>query len=140
MHDLQYLRNPLPATQPSIPPTQTPLPTSISLSQATDDAKLSQVTAPPWLEKTLSIVRFLPFVGAVGLLLFKAATWIILLGIGLATIGVGLFFLRSLSANLARDYDAIFAVIFCLAGILLLFQEYQSYGSQEIPISQFLLF
>ncbi|PMB11847.1 serine/threonine protein kinase, partial [Fischerella thermalis CCMEE 5328] len=85
------------------------------------------------------VARFLPFVGAAGLFLFKAPTWIILLGIGLATFGVGLFFLRSSYPRLAKDYDAVFAVVFCLCGILLLFQEYQSYGNQEIPITQFLL-
>ncbi|MFQ4141488.1 protein kinase domain-containing protein [Chlorogloeopsis sp. ULAP02] len=151
LQDLQQLLYPLPATQPSTPDryTQSTVPqfvntysqsTPLSPSSATDNSpSSSQVTSPAWINQTLSVARFLPFVGAAGLFLFKAATWIVLLGIGLAAFGVGLFFLRSSYPKLARDYDAVFAVVFCLCGILLLFQEYRSFGYQEIPISQFLL-
>ena len=57
----------------------------------------------------------------------------------LVAFGAGLFFLRSLYPKLARDYDAVFGIIFCLCGILMLFQEFKTYRSQELPIAQFLL-
>ncbi|MCX7597141.1 MAG: Ycf66 family protein [Fischerella sp.] len=151
LQDLQQLLHPLAPTQTSTPvayaqstmpqPMNTyPQLSSLPPSHTSDRCPPSaQVTPPAWIDKTLSVARLLPFVGAAGLFLFKAPTWIILLGIGLAVVGVGLFFLRSSYPRLARDYDAVFAVVFCLCGILLLFQEYRPYGSQEIPISQFLL-
>lgn len=64
---------------------------------------------------------------------------IILLGVSLAAFGAGLFFLRSVYPKLARDYDAVFGIILCLCGILMLFQEFKSYRSQELPIAQFML-
>ncbi|TBR61601.1 serine/threonine protein kinase [Westiellopsis prolifica IICB1] len=150
LQDLQQLQYPIPPTQAQISSanTQSTMPqmmnmypqTSAPPSGVTDySTPDSQVAPPAWIDKTLSVARFLPFVGAAGLFLFKAPTWIILLGIGLATFGVGLFFLRSSYPRLAKDYDTVFAVVFCLCGILLLFQEYQSYGNQEIAISQFLV-
>ncbi|PMB47746.1 serine/threonine protein kinase [Fischerella thermalis CCMEE 5205] len=151
LQDLRQLQHPFPPTQPQISSAnaQSTMPqlmnmypqTSVPPSGVTDYSTPSSQVTPPqtWINKTLSVARFLPFVGAAGLFLFKAPTWIILLGIGLATFGVGLFFLRSSYPRLAKDYDAVFAVVFCLCGILLLFQEYQSYGNQEIPITQFLL-
>lgn len=57
----------------------------------------------------------------------------------LAAFGAGLFFLRSVYPKLARDYDAVFGIILCLCGILMLFQEFKSYRSQELPIAQFML-
>ncbi|BAY48090.1 serine/threonine protein kinase [Scytonema sp. HK-05] len=151
LQDLQQLTNPLLATQLSIPPTYiynaappsnipvaaSQQPSSVPVYGTTKDSRLPQ--PPTWLNPTLSVVRFLPFIGAFGLFLFKAATWLVLLGIVLVAFGAGLFFLRSWYPRLGRDYDAIFAVVFCLSGILLLFQESRSYGTQEIPIGQSLL-
>lgn len=154
LQDLQLLANPLPPTQPSIPPeytssvpftSHTPAATfqqtsSNQVSSTTNNSRaVSEVASPLWLNKTLSVVRFIPFVGAAGLFLFKSVTWIILLGVTLAVFGAGLFFLRSWYPRLVRDYDATFAVIFFLCGILLLFQEFKAYRTQEIPISEFLL-
>ena len=99
----------------------------------------SGVPSPALLYKILSVVRYIPFIGAGGLFLFKTATWIILLGVSLAAFGAGLFFLRSLYPKLARDYDAVFGIILCLCGVLMLFQEFKSYRSQEVPIAQFML-
>ncbi|WP_414581569.1 protein kinase domain-containing protein [Scytonema sp. PCC 10023] len=151
LQDLQQLTNPLLATQLWIPPTyiynaappcNIPVAASQQLSSVpvygtTTDSRLPQ--SPTWLNPTLSVVRFLPFIGAFGLFLFKAATWLILLGVVLVAFGAGLFFLRSWYPRLGRDYDAIFAVVFCLSGILLLFQDSRFYGTQEIPIGQSLL-
>lgn len=153
LQDLQQLTNPFLPTQLSIPPTylrntaprsNIPVPISQQLSSApvsggTNYSRLLPQIPPTWLNRSLSIVRFLPFIGAFGLFLFKAATWLVLLGVVLVGFGAGLFFLRSWSPRLARDYDAIFAVVFCLSGILLLFQESWSYDTQEIPIGQALL-
>jgi serine/threonine-protein kinase len=52
-------------------------------------------------------------------------------------VGAGLFAMRSFYPQIAKDYDAIFAVMFCLCGVLLLFQN--QYVKQEIQIGQFLL-
>lgn len=153
LQDLQQLANPLLPTEPWIPPTYiynaaptsnmpvaiSQQPSSVPVSGARNRSRPLIEIAPTWLNPTLSVVRFLPFIGAVGLFLFKAVTWIILLGVVLAAFGAGLFFLRSWYPKLARDYDAIFAVVFCLCGILFLFQESWSYGAQEIPIGQSLL-
>ncbi|MBD6620306.1 protein kinase [Komarekiella sp. 'clone 1'] len=138
LQDLRQLLSPFAPTQPSIPsvgtytPTQSPTPASSFL-----DHSKPQVTLLSFLNKVLSVIRFIPFVGAAGLFFFKSTTWVILLGVGLAAFGASLFFLRSWYSNIARDYDAIFAVIFCICGILLLFQS--QYVKPEIQISQFLL-
>ncbi|ARV58472.1 serine/threonine protein kinase [Nostocales cyanobacterium HT-58-2] len=153
LQDLQQLANPLPPTQSWIPPTHIPhtaptsnMPAAISqqplpkpISSAINNSRPVIELPLTWLNQCLSVVRFLPFIGAVGLFLFKAGTWIILLGVILTGFGAGLFVLRSWYPRLARDYDVIFAVVFCLCGILLLFQEHRSYGTQEIPITQSLL-
>ncbi|MEC4819021.1 MAG: Ycf66 family protein [Scytonema sp. PMC 1069.18] len=153
LQDLQLLLNPLPIMQPSIsaayaptvgltmnPPVSTyQRASTMTVGGTTNSEPIKEVVPPIWLHRTLSVVRFLPFVGAMGLLFFKVATWIILLGVLLAGFGAGLFFLRSWYPRLARDYDAIFAVIIFLCGILLLFQEFQQNRTQEIPISQLLL-
>lgn len=152
LQDLQQLTNPLLATQLWIPPTYiysaTPpstipvaasqQPSSVPVSGAINHSRLFP-KPPTWLNPTLSVVRFLPFISAFGLFLFKAATWLILLGVVLVAFGAGLFFLRSWYPRLGRDYDAIFAVVFCLSGILFLFQDSRFYGTQEIPIGQALL-
>ena len=62
-----------------------------------------------------------------------------MLGVFLTAFGTALFFLRSRYPRLARNYDSTFAVIFALSGILLIFQEYHRYGSQEIPLAEFML-
>ncbi|AFY53099.1 serine/threonine protein kinase [Rivularia sp. PCC 7116] len=133
LQDLQKL-------QSSFQPTQAQ---KLSDYDNTDEQMLSTtasgITSPALLHKTLSVVRYIPLVGAGGLFLFKTATWIILLGVSLAAFGSGLFFLRSLYPKLARDYDAVFGIILFLSGILLLFQEFKSYRSQEVPIAQFML-
>jgi serine/threonine-protein kinase len=152
LQDLQQLTNPLLATQLWIPPTYiynaappsnipvavSQQPSSVPVSGAINHSRLFP-KPPTWLNPTLSVVRFLPFIGAFGLFLFKAATWLVLLGLVLVAFGAGLFFLRSWYPRLGRDYDAIFAVVFCLSGILLLFQDSRFYGTQEIPIGQSLL-
>lgn len=132
LQDLRELTNPLPPTFTSPTPSSIPHPTEQS-------GVVQQTASPVLLYKTLSVVRFIPFIGAIGLFLFKTATWIILLGVCLIVFGAGLFSLRSLYPKLARSYDVIFAAMLCLCGLLLLFQEFQSYRSQEIPIAQFLL-
>ncbi|MFN6567279.1 protein kinase domain-containing protein [Dendronalium sp. ChiSLP03b] len=140
LQDLRELLSPFAPTQPFVPAVTSQQLSSTFSSQATDYPRTSSaIPSPALLNKTLSVLRFIPFIGAVGLFFFKAATWIILLGVGLAAFGTGLFLLRSWYPNIGRTYDAIFAVIFCLCGILLLFQEFQSYQTQEIPITQFLL-
>lgn len=121
LHDLQKLQLPL-------QPTQAP----VTLSNDKTHQQISSTTpsgipSPAFIYKTLSVVRYIPFIGAGGLFLFKTATWIILLGVSLAAFGVGLFFLRSLYPKLARDYDAVFGIILCLCGILMLFQEFKSH-------------
>ena len=83
----------------------------------------SRIPSPAFIYKTLSVVRYIPFIGAGGLFLFKTATWIILLGVSLAAFGAGLFFLRSLYPKLARDYDAVFGIILCLCEILSCFKN-----------------
>ncbi|MDZ7959601.1 MAG: Ycf66 family protein [Aulosira sp. DedQUE10] len=130
---------PLPLTSPPISasaPTQ-PLTSPPVVEPGETWKQSSPVTTISSLNKTLSVIKFIPFVGAAGLFLFKSTTWIILLGVGMTAFGAGLFFLRSWYSNLARDYDAVFAVIFCICGILLLFQN--QYVKPEIQLSQFLL-
>jgi serine/threonine-protein kinase len=95
LQNLQQLYYPLPLTLPSasfrsFQPTTPPAGNTHS-----PVSQVSETTLPAWLDKTFSVAKYLPFVGAVGILLFKAATWIILLGTGLASLGAGLFFLRS---------------------------------------------
>ncbi len=55
-----------------------------------------------------------------------------ILGIFLAVAGAGLFFLRSIRPELARDYDIFFAAVGLLCGIILLFN-----GWRLDPILQF---
>ena len=55
-----------------------------------------------------------------------------ILGIFLAVAGAGLFFLRSIRPELARDYDIFFAAVGLLCGIILLFN-----GWRLEPILQF---
>ena len=143
LSDIQELQNYLPTMEPSMSPafasamTQT---LTSTINNSGDDPELTvSITSPVWLKKTLSVIRFIPFVGGAGLFFFKSATWMILLGVFLAAFGVGLFFLGSWYPKLARNYDSVFAVIFSLSGILLIFQEYRRYGSQEIPLAEFML-
>ena len=55
-----------------------------------------------------------------------------ILGLVLAVAGAGLFFLRSIRPELARDYDIFFAAVGLLCGIILLFN-----GWRLDPILQF---
>lgn len=48
-----------------------------------------------------------------------------ILGIALALSGVGLYFLRTLRPNLARDHDIFFAAVALLCGGILLFQSWR---------------
>jgi serine/threonine-protein kinase len=158
LRDLQYLTQPLPPTQPdfsyspaSIPMTDAAANSANSFSQATATPQAATVPqpgmaasvaatpveSPVWIPKTLSVVKFVPFAGAAGLFLSTANTWVILLGVGLTAFGAGLFFLRTLSPKLARDYDAIFGVIFCLCGVLLIIQDDSI--KKEIQMAQFFL-
>ena len=142
MEDIQELHNYLPTMEPSMSPvfastvTQPPVNT---MNNGGDNSETVRIVSPVWLKKTLYLIRFIPFVGGAGLFFFKSATWMILLGVFLAAFGAGLFFLRSWYPKLARNYDSVFAVIFSLSGILLIFQEYRRYGSQEIPLAEFML-
>ncbi|MEM7727154.1 MAG: protein kinase [Cyanobacteria bacterium P01_A01_bin.45] len=106
-----------------------------------DDSNLtSEVTiSAVQLTRILSVIKFIPFIGAAGLFFFKSATWLVLLGVILLALGAGLFFLGSAYPQLSRNYDTVFAAIIGLSGILLLFQEYRSSAAQEIPLTQFLL-
>jgi hypothetical protein len=47
------------------------------------------------------------------------------LGIGIALAGVGLYFLRTLRPNLARDHDIFFAAVALLCGGILVFQSWR---------------
>lgn len=153
LHDLQTLTTPFPSTYPVPPATVVPEATAAAassmpfataayssttpLADATESARPVNQAAVARLTKTLEIVRFVPFVGAIGILLFGGQTWIVLLGVGLIAAGAGLFLMRSVFPTLARDYDAIFAVILALCGILLLFQD--EYVDSEIQFAEFLL-
>jgi len=133
----------IPAVLDDLQQLQAPLQPKPAATTLSDDNTPQQISSTPpsaaLIYKTLSVVRYIPFIGAGGLFLFKTATWIILLGVSLAAFGVGLFFLHSLYPKLSRDYDAVFGIILCLCGVLLLFQEFKSYRSQEVPIAQFML-
>lgn len=48
-----------------------------------------------------------------------------ILGIGIALSGVGLYFLRTLRPNLARDHDIFFAAVALLCGGILVFQSWR---------------
>lgn len=152
LYDLQQLASAAPPTEVSSPrvapvplpapalhtPLRTYLPTPPSCSPAAAvECECEPSPSLSLLNKTLAAIEFLPLIGAAGVFLFNSATWIILLGVGLAAVGASLFALRSLYPQIAKDYDAIFGVIFCLGGILLLFQN--QYVKPEIQISQFLL-
>ena len=58
-----------------------------------------------------------------------------ILGLFLAVAGAGLFFLRSVRPELARDYDIFFAAVGLLCGIILLFN-----GWRLEPILEFCIF
>ena len=143
LSDIEQLQNYLPTMEPSMSPAFVATVEQRNSATTDDNGDIPQVNlrtiSPVWLKKTLSVIRFIPFVGGVGLFFFKSATWLILLGVFLAAFGVGLFFLRSWYPKLGRSYDSVFAVIFSLSGILLIFQEYRRYGSQEIPLAEFML-
>ena len=55
-----------------------------------------------------------------------------LLGIFLAVAGAGLYFLRNVRPELARDHDIFFAAVGLLSGFILIFQ-----GWRYDPIMQF---
>jgi Ycf66 protein N-terminus len=52
-------------------------------------------------------------------------TFVSFLGIALAAAGVGLYFLRSMRPELARDHDIFFAAISLVYGLILLFQGWR---------------
>ncbi len=146
LRDIEQLTIPVAPTQPVIPDNNSKLPgaTVQQVSFATPNSAnmedIQPMSAPPsWLAPTLSTVKYIPFVGAAGVFLFKDAadTLVILLGVALIGAGVGLFLLRSAYSRLARDYDAVFSVVFCLCGILFLFQD--KYTTQEIQTVEYLL-
>ncbi|MEM7553714.1 MAG: Ycf66 family protein [Cyanobacteria bacterium P01_A01_bin.84] len=145
-HDLRQISNFSNNSLASLPPTQIPdnnpanTYQQVSSGNLTDSNNLtSSVTiSAVQLNRTLSIIQFIPFIGAVGLFFFPSATWIVLLGVILLVFGVSLFFLRSAYPQVWRNYDIVFAVILGFSGILLLFQEYKS-REPEIPLTQFLL-
>lgn len=143
LEDIQMLQDYLPTMEPSVLPAFAANVEQKFSPTASNNDRDTQVTltiiSPVWLKKTLNVIRFIPFIGGAGLFFFKSATWIILLGVFLAAFGAGLFFLGSWYPKLARNYDPVFAVIFSLSGILLMFQEYRRYGSQEIPLAEFML-
>ena len=60
-----------------------------------------------------------------------------ILGLFLVVAGAGLFFMRSVRPELARDYDIIFAVVGLLCGIILLFNGWQL--EPILALSQFML-
>lgn len=59
------------------------------------------------------------------------------LGIALALAGVGLYFLRSIRPELARDHDIFFAAISLVCGLILLFQGWRL--DPILAFSQYLL-
>jgi Ycf66 protein N-terminus len=59
------------------------------------------------------------------------------LGLALAAAGVGLYFLRSLRPELARDHDIFFAAISLVCGLILLFQGWRL--DPILAFSQYLL-
>lgn len=129
-------------TQPVIPNNNSKIPgaTVQQILVGTNMEDIQRASTPPsWLTPTLSTLRYVPFAGAVVVFLFKDAadTLVILLGVALISAGVGLFLLRSIYSRLARDYDAVFAVVFCLCGILFMFQD--KYTTQEIQSVEYLL-
>ncbi|NJO40728.1 MAG: protein kinase [Cyanobacteria bacterium RU_5_0] len=159
LQDLRLSLNPSFSTQPIanpiLPPTEvhsnTPSPSvSVPFSTSSPYPATPSSPYPPTpqsstaapipvtkLNAILSTVRFVPFVGAAGVMLFGGTTWITLLAVGLIAAGIGLFSLRSLYPHLARDYDAVFAVILALAGGILLFQDHRI--DEAIPRTQYLL-
>ena len=60
-----------------------------------------------------------------------------ILGLFLAIAGAGLFFLRSIRPELARDYDIFFAAVGLLCGIILIFNGWRL--DPILQFSQFLL-
>ena len=144
LFDLQDLQNFIPTMEPSnspafVPTVQQKFAVRGVNTHANDTGATVKIISPVWLKKALYVIRFVPFFGAAGLFFFKSATWIILLGVFLAAFGGSLFFLRSWYPRIARNYDFVFAAIFALNGVLLIFQEYRRYGSQEIPLAEFML-
>ncbi len=144
LFDLQDLQNFIPTMEPSsspafVPTVQQKFAVRGVNTHANDTGATVKIISPVWLKKALYVIRFVPFFGAAGLFFFKSATWIILLGVFLAAFGGSLFFLRSWYPRIARNYDSVFAAIFALNGVLLIFQEYRRYGSQEIPLAEFML-
>ena len=61
----------------------------------------------------------------------------LILGLFLAVAGAGLFFLRSIRPELARDYDIFFAAVGLLCGIILIFNGWRL--DPILQFSQFLL-
>ncbi|BDA70407.1 hypothetical protein RIVM261_072640 [Rivularia sp. IAM M-261] len=142
LRDIEQLTVPVAPTQPVIPNNNPRVPgaTVQQISVGTNMEDIQRTSKPPsWLAPTLSTVRYVPFAGAVVVFLFKDAadTLVILLGVVLIAAGVGLFLLRSIYSRLARDYDAVFAVVFSLCGILFVFQD--KYTTQEIQTVEYLL-
>ncbi|CDN16873.1 hypothetical protein RintRC_1840 [Richelia intracellularis] len=129
LYCLEQLTSPQPSVQES--PT-TYLQTAVEAPIETPVGPTDYSQPPPlpipaqatsiWLHKTLGIVKFLPFIRVIGLFLFKSVLWMILLGISLIAVRIGLFLLRSQYPSYFRKYDAIFAVLFCICGIIFFLQ------------------
>jgi serine/threonine-protein kinase len=132
-----YAPVPMPATASYTPLRAYPQTSPSRSPAATVECECEPSPSLSLLNKTLTAIKFVPLIGAAGVLLFQGSTWIVLLGVCLAAVGAGLFAMRSFYPQIAKDYDAIFAVMFCLCGVLLLFQN--QYVKQEIQIGQFLL-
>lgn len=65
------------------------------------------------------------------------SSFVTILGIALALAGVGLYFLRSIRPELARDHDIFFAAISLVCGLILLFQGWRL--DPILAFSQYLL-
>jgi eukaryotic-like serine/threonine-protein kinase len=134
---LVYSNNLVGATPISTNPLSQPIPASTYPQAETITQSSLPLLSISGLNRTLSIVKFLPFAGGIGVYLFDSPTWIVLLGVGLTVFGVGLFFLRNWYPRFVRDYDAVCAAIFFISGIMLLFQEDSL--KTEIQLSEFLI-
>jgi eukaryotic-like serine/threonine-protein kinase len=146
LRDIEQLTVSVAPTQPVIQESNSTLPgatvqqVSFATHNSTNMEDIQRASEPPaFLIPTLKTIRYIPFAGATTVFMFKDAadTLIILLGVVLIGAGVGLFLLRSVYSRLARDYDAVFSVVFCLCGILFIFQD--KFTTQEIQTVEYLL-
>ncbi|RUS98054.1 hypothetical protein DSM106972_082730 [Dulcicalothrix desertica PCC 7102] len=139
LRDIEQLTVPVAPTQATSRATVQQVSFATSKSTKMEDIQRVSNVPPSWLIPTLKTVRYVPFAGAAAVFMFKDAadTLIILLGVALIGAEVGLFLLRSAYSRIGRDYDAVFAVVFCLCGILFVFQD--KYTTQEIQTVEYLL-